>query len=97
MLSLVMHLLKTKVNENTQVTITHLCNDTEGADTVTDKACTGEHLEPKLVLSADEEDTSMLSILRSPGRARSLVLGTVSGPSKSSRVDCLENSIVASV
>ena len=58
MLSLVMHLLKTKVNENTQVTITHLCNDTEGADTVTDKACTGEHLEPKLVLSADEEDTS---------------------------------------
>lgn len=39
----------------------------------------------------------MLCILRSLGRARSLVLGTVSGPSKSSRVDCLENSMVASV
>ena len=28
MFSLVTYLLKTKVNENTQVTITHLCNDT---------------------------------------------------------------------
>lgn len=35
----------------------------EGVDMVMDKACTGEHLEAKLVLSADEEDTSMLSIL----------------------------------
>ena len=76
MLSLVTYLLKTKVNENTQVTITHLCNDTEGADTVTDKACTGEHLEAKLVLLADKEDTSMLSILRNPGQAHSLILGS---------------------
>lgn len=56
-----------------------------------------KHLDAKLPLSADEEDISMLNILRSLGRARSLVLGTVSGPSKSSRVDCLENSMVASV
>lgn len=69
----------------------------EGVDMVMDKVCMGEHLEAKLLLLADKEDTSMLSILRSPGRARSLVLGTVSGPSKSSRVDCLENSMVASV
>lgn len=40
----------------------------------------------------------MLYILRSLGRARSLVLGIGSGPSKSSRVDCLDNnSVVASV
>lgn len=39
----------------------------------------------------------MLYILRSLGRARSLVFGIESGPSKSSSVDCLENSMVASV
>lgn len=40
----------------------------------------------------------MLYVLRSLGRARSLVLGIGSGPSKSSRVDCLDNnSVVASV
>ena len=61
----------------------------ERVDTVMDKACTGEHLEAKLVLSTDEEDTSLLRILRSPCRVHSLTLGTVSGPSKSSRVDCL--------
>ena len=38
MLSLVMHLLKTKVNKNTQVTITPLCNYTEGIDMAMDKA-----------------------------------------------------------
>ena len=41
-----------------------------------DKACTGEHLEAKLVLSADKEDISKLSILRNPGQASSLVLGS---------------------
>lgn len=56
-----------------------------------------KHLDPTLPLSADEEDMSMLNILRSLGRARSLVLGTGSCPSKSSRVDCLEISRVASV
>ena len=48
----------------------------EGVDTVMDKACTGEHLEAKPVLLADKEDTSMLSILRNPGQARSLILGS---------------------
>ena len=61
----------------------------ERVDTVMDKACSGEHLEAKLVLSTDEEDTSLLGILQSPCRVHSLILGTVSGPSKSSRVDCL--------
>lgn len=56
-----------------------------------------KHLDATLPLSADEEDMSMLTILRSLGRARSLVLGTESCPSKSSRVDCLEISRVASV
>lgn len=54
-LSLVTHLLKTKVNKNTQVTITHLCNDMEGVDMVMDKVCMGEHLEAKLLLLADKE------------------------------------------
>lgn len=77
-----------------------ICNDTKGkSDRITEQSmhkC--KHLDAKLPLSADEEDISMLNILRSLGRARSLVLGTVSGPSKSSRVDCLENSsVVASV
>ena len=48
----------------------------EGVDTVMDKACTGEHLEAKLVLSADKEDISKLSILRNPGQVSSLVLGS---------------------
>ena len=57
------------------------------------------YLDTKLLpLSIDELDTSMPYILRSLGRARSLVLGMHSGmPSRSSKVDCRENSVVASV
>lgn len=57
------------------------------------------HLDMKLLpLSMDELDMSMLYILRSLGLARSLVLGMHSGiPSRSSRVDWRENSVVASV
>lgn len=57
------------------------------------------HLDMKLLpLSIDELDTSRLYILRSLGLARSLVLGMHSGmPSRSSRVDWRENSVVASV
>lgn len=57
------------------------------------------HLDMKLLpLSIDELDTSMPYILRSLGLARSLVLGMHSGiPSRSSRVDWRENSVVASV
>lgn len=63
--------------------------------------CKGEarHLDMKLLpLSIDELDTSRPYILRSLGLARSLVLGMHSGmPSRSSRVDWRENSVVASV
>lgn len=57
------------------------------------------HLDTTLLqLSMDELDMSMLYILRSLGLARSLVLGMHSGmPSRSSRVDWRENSVVASV
>lgn len=57
------------------------------------------HLDMTLLqLSMDELDMSMLYILRSLGLARSLVLGMHSGmPSKSSKVDWRENSVVASV
>lgn len=57
------------------------------------------HLEIKLLpLSTDELDMSRPYILRSLGLARSLVLGMHSGmPSRSSRVDWRENSVVASV
>lgn len=57
------------------------------------------HLEMKLLpLSIDELDMSRPYILRSLGLARSLVLGMHSGiPSRSSRVDWRENSVVASV
>lgn len=57
------------------------------------------HLDMKLLqLSMDELDTSRPYILRSLGLARSLVLGMLSGiPSRSSRVDWRENSVVASV
>lgn len=51
-----------------------------------------------LPLSTDELDMSRLYILCSLGLARSLVLGMHSGmPSRSSRVDWRENSVVASV
>lgn len=57
------------------------------------------HLDTKLLpLSTEELDTSMLYILRNFGLARSLVLGMHSGiPSRSSKVDWRENSVVASV
>lgn len=57
------------------------------------------HLDTKLLpLSMDELDTSRPIILTSLGLARSLVLRTHSGiPSRSSRVDWRENSVVASV
>lgn len=57
------------------------------------------HLDMKLLpLSMEELDTSRPYILRSLGLARSLVLGMHSGiPSRSSRVDWRENSVVASV
>lgn len=58
------------------------------------------HLDMKLLLqlSTDEVDTSKPYILCSLGLARSLVLGMHSGiPSRSSRVDWRENSVVASV
>lgn len=57
------------------------------------------HLDTTLLqLSMDELDMSMLYILRSLGLARSLVLGMHSGmPSRSSKVDWRENSVVASV
>lgn len=57
------------------------------------------HLDMKLLpLSMDELDMSMLYILRNFGLARSLVLGMHSGiPSRSSKVDWRENSVVASV
>lgn len=60
------------------------------------------HLEMKLLpLSMDELDWSRPYILRSLGLARSLVLGMLamhSGmPSRSSRVDWRENSVVATV
>lgn len=56
------------------------------------------HLDMKLLQLSDELDTSRPYILRSFGRARSLVLGMHSGiPSRSSRVDWRENSVVASV
>lgn len=57
------------------------------------------HLDMTLLqLSMDELDMSMLYILRSLGLARSLVLGMHSGmPSRSSKVDWRENSVVASV
>lgn len=51
-----------------------------------------------LPLSMEELDMSMLYILRNFGLARSLVLGMHSGiPSRSSKVDWRENSVVASV
>lgn len=60
------------------------------------------HLDMKLLpLSMDELDWSRPYILRSLGLSRSLVLGMLemhSGmPSRSSRVDWRENSVVASV
>lgn len=57
------------------------------------------HLDMKLLpLSMDELDMSMLYILRNFGLTRSLVLGMDSGiPSRSSKVDWRENSVVASV
>lgn len=57
------------------------------------------HLDTKLLpLSMDELDMSMLNILRNLGLARSLVLGTHSNiPSRSSKVDWRENSVVACV
>lgn len=57
------------------------------------------HLDTKLLpLSTEELDMSMLYILRNFGLARSLVLGMHSGiPSRSSKVDWRENSVVASV
>lgn len=57
------------------------------------------HLDTKLLpLSMEELDMSMLYILRNFGLARSLVLGMHSGiPSRSSKVDWRENSVVASV
>lgn len=55
------------------------------------------HLDTKLLpLSMEELDMSMLYILRNFGLARSLVLGMHSGiPSRSSKVDWRENSVVA--
>lgn len=55
------------------------------------------HLDTKLLpLSTEELDTSMLYILRNFGLARSLVLGMHSGiPSRSSKVDWRESSVVA--
>lgn len=55
------------------------------------------HLDTKLLpLSMEELDTSMLYILRNFGLGRSLVLGMHSGiPSRSSKVDWRENSVVA--
>lgn len=70
---------------------------------ISNTACEGDveprHLDTMLLpLSIDELDTSRPDILRSLGRARSLVLGMHSGmPSRSSKVDCRENSVVASV
>lgn len=57
------------------------------------------HLDTKLLpLSMEELDTSMLYILCNFGLARSLVLGMHSGiPSRSSKVDWRENSVVACV
>ena len=57
------------------------------------------HLDMKLLaLSIEELDWSRPYILRSLGRARSLVLGMHSGiPSRSSSVDWRENRLVASV
>lgn len=60
--------------------------------------CAGDLDTMLLPLSTDELDMSRPYILRSFGLARSLVLGMHSGmPSRSSRVDWRDNSMVASV
>jgi hypothetical protein len=88
-----------KKNRMAFISRTSTCNGIHGEEIqeYRTKHAQVKHLDATLPLSADEEDMSRLNILRSLGRARSLVLGTGSCPSKSSRVDCLEISRVASV